>query len=108
LISSQGELAHWRAHNVGFVFQFYSLMPVLTAEGVELPLLLAKLSAAQRRKNAAVALRSWGWLTAPSTALEPAARSSASRSRGRWCRTRSCWCAMSRPVISTARPPMKS
>ena len=52
-----GELAHWRAHHVGFVFQFYNLMPVLSAEGnVELPLLLTKLSAAQRRKNVAVAL----------------------------------------------------
>ena len=51
------ELARWRAHNVGFVFQFYNLMPVLTAEGnVELPLLLTKLSAAQRRRNVAVAL----------------------------------------------------
>ena len=55
---SSGELAHWRAHNVGFVFQFYNLMPVLTAEGnVELPLLLTNLSAAQRKKNAAVALQ---------------------------------------------------
>jgi len=55
---SSGELAHWRAHNVGFVFQFYNLMPVLTASGnVELPLLLTKLSAAQRKKNAAVALQ---------------------------------------------------
>jgi len=55
---SSGELAHWRAHNVGFVFQFYNLMPVLTAEGnVELPLLLTKLSAAQRKKNTAVALQ---------------------------------------------------
>ena len=54
---SSGQLAHWRAHNVGFVFQFYNLMPVLTAESnVELPLLLTKLSAAQRRKNVAVAL----------------------------------------------------
>jgi putative ABC transport system ATP-binding protein len=52
-----GPLANWRAHNVGFVFQFYNLMPVLTAEGnVELPLLLTKLSGAQRRKNVAVAL----------------------------------------------------
>jgi len=51
------ELAHWRARNIGFVFQFYNLMPVLTAEGnVELPLLLTNLSAAQRRKNVAVAL----------------------------------------------------
>src|SRR5438067_7184363 len=53
-----GELARWRAHNVGFVFQFYNLMPVLTAErNVELPLLLTKLSAAQRKKNVAVALQ---------------------------------------------------
>jgi putative ABC transport system ATP-binding protein len=50
-------LARWRAQNVGFVFQFYNLMPVLSAEGnVELPLLLTNLSAAQRRKNVAVAL----------------------------------------------------
>jgi putative ABC transport system ATP-binding protein len=55
---SSGELAQWRAHHVGFVFQFYNLMPVLTAEGnVELPLLLTKLSAAQRKKNTAVALQ---------------------------------------------------
>jgi len=54
---SSGQLAQWRAHNVGFVFQFYNLMPVLSAEGnVELPLLLTKLSGAQRRKNVAVAL----------------------------------------------------
>ncbi len=54
---SGGQLAKWRANNVGFVFQFYNLMPVLTAEGnVELPLLLTKLSSAQRRKNVAVAL----------------------------------------------------
>ena len=53
-----GELAHWRARNVGFVFQFYNLMPVLSAEGnVELPLLLTRLSSAQRKKNVAVALQ---------------------------------------------------
>jgi putative ABC transport system ATP-binding protein len=52
-----GALANWRARNIGFVFQFYNLMPVLSAEAnVELPLLLTKLSAAQRRKNVAVAL----------------------------------------------------
>ena len=51
------ELTAYRRRSVGFVFQFYNLMPVLTAEGnVELPLLLTKLSAAQRRKNVAVAL----------------------------------------------------
>jgi len=55
---SSGQLAKWRANNVGFVFQFYNLMPVLTAEGnVELPLLLTKLSSSQRKKNVAVALQ---------------------------------------------------
>jgi putative ABC transport system ATP-binding protein len=54
---SSGALARWRALNIGFVFQFYNLMPVLTAErNVELPLLLTRLSAAQRRKNVTVAL----------------------------------------------------
>ncbi|MBV2209699.1 MAG: ABC transporter ATP-binding protein [Thermomonas sp.] len=52
------QLAHWRSQNVGFVFQFYNLMPTLTAQkNVELPLLLTHLSAAQRRQNAAVALQ---------------------------------------------------
>ena len=55
---SSGQLAKWRANHVGFVFQFYNLMPVLSAEGnVELPLLLTKLSSAQRKKNVAVALQ---------------------------------------------------
>ena len=54
---SGGRLAAWRARHVGFVFQFYNLMPVLTAErNVELPLLLTKLSSEQRRKSVAVAL----------------------------------------------------
>ncbi len=55
---SAGDLAKWRAANVGFVFQFYNLMPMLSAQrNVELPLLLTKLSAAQRRKNASIALQ---------------------------------------------------
>jgi putative ABC transport system ATP-binding protein len=55
---SANALAKWRAAKVGFVFQFYNLMPMLSAQrNVELPLLLTKLSSAQRRKNAAIALQ---------------------------------------------------
>jgi putative ABC transport system ATP-binding protein len=60
---SESELADWRAANVGFIFQFYNLMPVLTAfENVELPLLLTSLSARQRRErvNQTLALVSLG------------------------------------------------
>lgn len=55
---SSGQLARWRAANVGFIFQFYNLMPALSAQrNVELPLLLTRLSARQRRRNAAIALK---------------------------------------------------
>ena len=54
---SQGELARWRSKNVGFVFQFYNLLPVLTAlKNVELPLLLTGLSGSERKKRALAAL----------------------------------------------------
>jgi putative ABC transport system ATP-binding protein len=54
---SESELARWRARHIGFVFQFYNLIPVLTAfENVELPLLLTPLSKAERRKHVETAL----------------------------------------------------
>ncbi len=53
----EGELAAWRAGHVGFIFQFYNLMPVLTAlENVELPLMLTSLNRKQRRQHAELAL----------------------------------------------------
>jgi putative ABC transport system ATP-binding protein len=54
---SDGDLGRWRARHVGFVFQMYNLLPVLTAErNVELPLLLTSLSSSDRRKRANAAL----------------------------------------------------
>jgi putative ABC transport system ATP-binding protein len=55
---SGGPLSRWRARHIGFVFQLYNLLPVLTAErNVDLPLLLTKLSKAERRKRVALALK---------------------------------------------------
>ncbi len=52
-----GQLSEWRSNHVGFVFQFYNLMPMLTAQrNVELPLLLTNLGGAQRKRNAEIAL----------------------------------------------------
>jgi len=57
----EAELARWRAANIGFVFQFYNLIPVLTAlENVELPLHLTGLSRRQRREHAEAVLRLTG------------------------------------------------
>ncbi|MCU0452727.1 MAG: ABC transporter ATP-binding protein [Bacteroidetes bacterium] len=54
---SESALAQWRSDNIGFIFQFYNLIPVLTAfENVELPLLLTKLSRAERKKRVEFAL----------------------------------------------------
>ncbi len=55
---SESALAQWRSHNVGFIFQFYNLIPVLSAlENVELPLLLTHLSKRERRERALTALK---------------------------------------------------
>ena len=55
---SDSKLAHWRATHIGFVFQLYNLLPVLSAEkNVELPLLLTNLSKAERRKHVETALK---------------------------------------------------
>ena len=58
---SEKDLADWRAANIGFIFQFYNLMPVLSAvENVELPLFLTSLSAKERREHAEAALEMVG------------------------------------------------
>ena len=55
---SDGQRAKWRSNNIGFVFQTYNLLPVLTAQqNVELPLMLTKLSGSERKKRAQTALR---------------------------------------------------
>ncbi len=58
---SESALAKWRSNNVGFVFQFYNLLPVLNAfENVELPLLLTSLSKEERKKRVGIALQAVG------------------------------------------------
>jgi putative ABC transport system ATP-binding protein len=58
---SRTRLAHWRAANVGYIFQLYNLIPVLTAwENVEMPLLLLPLSRGERRKRVSIALEAVG------------------------------------------------
>jgi putative ABC transport system ATP-binding protein len=57
-VLSESQITRWRANNVGFIFQLYNLIPVLTAfENVELPLLLTSLSKRRRRENVMTALR---------------------------------------------------
>ena len=76
------ELAHWRATNVGFIFQFYNLIPVLTAfENVELPLQLTGLSRSERREHVEMALRVVN-LSAPDGPLPLAALRRRAAARG--------------------------
>ena len=82
---SESDLAQWRSQNVGFIFQFYNLIPVLTAiENVELPLLLTRLSKKERRERAAHRAQGGGPGRPRATTTRgssPAARSSAWPSR---------------------------
>jgi len=68
---SNNQLSHWRSTNVGFVFQFYNLLPVLTAQkNVELPLLLTSFSAKERAERAAIALDIVGLCDEPTGDLD--------------------------------------
>jgi len=107
----EDELAEWRNQHVGFIFQMYNLIPVLTArENVELPLLLTDLGRAERRAHAEAALAPWGWRIGWTTGRGscPAGRSNGWPSRGRWSPTRcSCW-RTSPPAIWTPDRPRRS
>ena len=109
---SRRKLTAWRARHVGFVFQAYNLIPVLSAyRNVELPLLLTPLSRAERREHVEAALRVVGprrTACTTSRASSRAGRSSASRSRARSSPTRRSCSATSPPATSTAAAPTRS
>ena len=101
----------YRARRMGFVFQFYNLMPVLTAvENVELPLLVARVPAKEARRKALAALDLVGLAerAATSPTSSRAGSASASRSRERWSTTRRSSGRTSRPATSTARTRRRS
>ena len=108
---SDNKLAAWRARHIGFIFQFYNLLPVLTAErNVELPLLLTHLSKKERRQHVATALQIVGWIIEHGTTPVscPAASSSGWGLRERSSPTQRCSCATNPPATWTARQGTKS
>ena len=108
---SDRKLAAWRARHVGFVFQLYNLMPVLTAErNVELPLLLTHFPTRSGRNTSKPRWRSWASRSAPSIIRAPsrAANSNASASPAPLSPTRRCCCATSRRATWTASRATKS
>jgi len=107
---SGSKLSAWRARHIGFVFQMYNLLPVLTAaKNVELPLLLTKLGSADRKRRVQTALSVVGLGERRSTIRVScrAGRNSASASRAPSSRTRRCCSATSRPGISIASRVMR-
>ena len=107
---SDRKLAAWRARHIGFVFQLYNLLPVLTAErNVELPLLLTHLSKAERKQHVAAALAVVGLSTARSIsrARFPAENSSAWASPAALSPIPPSSCATNRPATWTGKRVMK-
>lgn len=109
-LDQMGETARssWRAHNMGIVFQFYNLLPMLNAaENVELPLLLKPLSAGERRARVGKVLELVG--LAGREKQYPAMMSGGQQQRVGIARASfrilACCFATSRPAISTASPP---
>ena len=108
---SERALAAWRARHIGFIFQLYNLIPVLTAfENVELPLLLTSLSKKQRREHVMTALGIVGLERSRRSTIRVSSRAdrnSASRSRARSSPTRRCCSPTSRPATSTRSRPAR-